>query len=367
MSISDKGNDSLSEKESQYQLLSQEENPDSRADTAVPWYLFPGEYIAISSMQQEPVFSLFITPFDAIWAVVGSQLFVHEQGHWQREEMPADCTIAHFGGFEWYRERLWARGLGLLMHDHQKWQSIRPDIFTMVTSTIVDRLDNLWVGTSTNGLWRTQDGQNWEQVVLPTKHMSIGALWCDDEGAIWIAETGRRPASRPIHYLRNDVWTTLPLPSRPGFFRDIGTLITDTIGRLWAGSTSGGGVWLWANNNWKHFAAVSHPDRKFGLPGSWIRGLYVDRLQRVWSITQGGIGCYDNGNWHLTVIPAPPGVLFEMYGLIPESHFFDNRGKLWFGTRQGRIGRIDTTQPQYIHPLKYVMDHNNRLLSNLRD
>jgi hypothetical protein len=344
--------------------------PRKKREAMRTWQVIPGGHLGKLSEHYAAIQSLFFTPNDELWTAVGPGPSVYVQGQWQQT---SESQIAiygqgrwrrmetHYMPVVWYRDRLWGiaeQGFGV--YDQGSWRLISETPFSYILCLTVDQTNRLWVGTLTQGLWRTENGHTWEQIALPSHgHYNIGALWTDAENTIWIAELGQRPASRPIYRWRHERLDSLPLPSKPGAFHHIVHLTTDTAGHLWAGTNSNG-VWRWSDETWTHFAGTRGDDKP-GLPGSSISGLYIDRQQRVWAMTHNGIGCFTDGIWWLVLaapeLPSHEHVLqvWNIPAASPCCCHLAKDGRLWVGTTDGQVGWIDTTKNFYDNPQQYII------------
>jgi hypothetical protein len=350
-----------------------------KRETDVTWRVIPGGHLGKLSEHQAAIQSLFVTPNEDLWATVAPGASVYVQGRWQQTS--ASQTVVHTQGYWhhietpympgiWYHDQLWGVAeQGFVMYDHGTWRSAGMVPFSSVTCFVADSMDQLWVGTLLHGLWRTIDGRHWEQIQLPSQGLSIGALWSDAENTIWVAESGQRPASRPVYRWREGMWDALPLPPKPKGFHRILHLTTDAVGHLWVG-TSVSGVWLWDNKTWTHFMGTRGD--AIGLPGSSISGLRVDVQQRIWALTHNGIGCFASGVWRLVLVaPAPPShervlQLWNTPSAYPCSCYLAKDRRLWIGTTDGQVGWIDTTQNFYDDAQQYIIVDYEPPLSTIK-
>jgi len=333
------------------------------SNAPIPWRVYPGGHLGRfpvghrpgrASVSNDPVWALSSTPDGTLWASTESRTVQYVDGHWHRSEAPP--MRFGFVSFAWYRDLLWAGGSLLAIYDQDRWRPVEGVNLEGISCLAVDKTNFLWVGTQASGLWRTTDGHYWEQVPLPSRGLSISTLCADEEGTLWVAESGRRPAIKPIYQWCNAQWEILPLPSKARTFTYIQALTLDTTKRLWAGSHRWG-VWRWEKDVWAHFLAVN-VDTKPGLPGNSVSALQVDRHQRIWAATNNGIGYYDGAVWRLVIVAPEPitvaGELLLWVPRLPRCLHLDGSGRLWIGTWDGEVGWIDTDQAPFANPLEYT-------------
>lgn len=307
--------------------------------------LWLGGSLAPPVSNREPLFALHVTPTDEVWAATPTQVTVYRDGHWRQTEPPLQYT--GFEHFAWYRGQLWGGGVMLAVHDAGRWRTIGNAPFALVSALAADNHGRLWVGTMADGLWYTNDGQTWQALALPSQGTSIGALWVDARGDLWVSDRGKRPVTRPVYRWREGVWDPLPLPtSAAAAFRHITGLTTDDD-RVWAGSSTHG-VWCWEGQHWTHWSGTRI--RLDGLPGNTIYGLHVDVAHRIWAATHNGLGVFVGHHWYIALVAltqphgAEPTHIWTWSTYAPRCSHHTPNGRLWVGMTDGQIGWIDTTQ-----------------------
>ncbi|OAN48438.1 hypothetical protein A6A04_20105 [Paramagnetospirillum marisnigri] len=112
-----------------------------------------------------------------------------------------------------------------------------------------------------------------------------------------------------------------------GFGRILG-MASDRKGGIWVASGQGLAHLDIAGNSWSH---------EGGVLASEVAGILVDRAGRVWAGSAKGLMMRPGDQGAFQPVAMPP----EMEGEVVSALFEDGADTLWFGTRRGRIGRID--------------------------
>jgi ligand-binding sensor domain-containing protein len=334
-----------------------------------PWRFVPGEHLGKFATRAQ-INALFFAPNEELWASVhpggayyidgqwqglsDPQIIRYRRGTWRRE---SESEHERFMPVAWYHDQLWGIGpQGFARYEDDRWLVIAKCPVTHPWCFAVDQ-QYLWMGTVMQGLWRTRDGVNWEQLNQFRPNTTIGALWSDTAGYLLVTEFGPRHMIKPVYSYQGDQWATLPLPPRPRAFYNLCALAMDGNDRLWIGSSSTG-VWRWAGGMWKHFGAV-RSEAMPGLLSNAIGRVYVDRYDRVWAQSYAGIVVYADELWQ-PVLLAPGRISAEgtlsvsttaTYAV--QSAYLDQHGRLWIGTADGQISWIDTNEALYPSPLAY--------------
>jgi len=191
-----------------------------------------------------------------------------------------------------------------------------------IRALLVDRLDNLWIGTNGGGLTRYKDGSF---ATFTTRdglaNDAILALHEDPHGAIWIGTDGGG-MSRYANGKFQTFSTKEGLPDDAVF-----ALCTGPDGSLWIGTHAG--LARLQNNR---FVSYSMKD---GLGKDDIRSVYADRHGDVWIGTNGGgLGRFTDG--HFATYTTRDGLSGNMIWSIGE----DVAGSLWIGTGDGGLSRF---------------------------
>lgn len=224
-----------------------------------------------------------------------------------------------------------------------------------------DRSGAVWVGTATDGLFRcTATGAT----RIQTTHDEVVSLAQDTEGNLW-AGTGGGGLNRVRPRVLELQGTAQGLP-----FPTVRSVCEDLAGRVWAVALNGelareengiwrtvaleesagsmeascvagdgkGGVWVGTRRH----GIVQLVDGKVsprvlrtGSVSSAVRALFMDRAGILWAGMErpGGVQRWRNGEVKVFDLPVP--------GRVVRSMAEDTAGRLWFGTSDGLLLRLD--------------------------
>jgi diguanylate cyclase (GGDEF)-like protein len=212
----------------------------------------------------------------------------------------------------------------------------------VVTALAQDEAGLIWVGT-TVGLVR-HDGYQLRPVPVGGPQAGAGgaslvrSLLAAPGGVLWVGTEGEGLARLDI---AAQTWTWFrPDPAAPGALANgtVRALALDQEGVLWVGTT-GGGLHSLAPGatRFEH-----HRRSAGGLPDDRVQALWVDRRGDLWVGTWNGLARRSRGGASFTpVLSAADGAdslagrTVSMLGQAPD-------GRLWVGTRQGDLLRVDT-------------------------
>lgn len=195
-----------------------------------------------------------------------------------------------------------------------------------IYALLVDRRQNLWIGTRGGGLTRFFDG---EFVTFTSKNGlpsdSIRALYEDRHGALWIGTEGGGLATFQSGRFRTFSQTE-GLASNAVF-----SIAGSPDGTIWVGTHNG--LSRFSNG---HFTTFTTKD---GLGSDDIRATIVDSKDVLWVGTSGGgLARFDlNGFTRLT---RKDGLSDESIAALYE----DPAGTLWIGTFAGGVDRLSQGQ-----------------------
>ncbi|HTB85869.1 MAG TPA: two-component regulator propeller domain-containing protein [Candidatus Sulfotelmatobacter sp.] len=184
-------------------------------------------------------------------------------------------------------------------------------------SVLVDRNQNVWAGTSSEGLFRLTDGAF--QPVIPAAGigLQIFAQFETRDGKVWFG------SQNGLASFDGTDWrifsTTDGLPSNP-----VRALAEDANTNLFIG-TDGGGIF---SMNAGKLSPVNAPVKD-------VSCLFVDRDGILWAGTSGhGLARFAAGQW--TTFSAADGLAGDDIGYLID----DDLGNLWLGTYEGLV-RVD--------------------------
>jgi ligand-binding sensor domain-containing protein/signal transduction histidine kinase len=179
------------------------------------------------------------------------------------------------------------------------------------SSVLVDRAQQVWVGTRDAGLFELVGGRFQPRLRRP----NISAIYEDRSGRLWVG-TGNGLA-----YREKGEWREFKKEN--GLTGNQITAITDDAsGNLWVGTARDG------LNRWRdgQFTAFHEAD---GLPSENITSLCADRDGVLWVGTGNGLGRLQTGRW--TRFGAKDGLASDSIGYLID----DEQDNLWIGSNLG--------------------------------
>ncbi|MFN8285612.1 MAG: T9SS type A sorting domain-containing protein [Chitinophagales bacterium] len=184
----------------------------------------------------------------------------------------------------------------------------------------VDKNQNLWIGNETYqnipSLYRF-DGLNWTSFNLVnfTSNLSVYKVIEDSNGDIWAA-TDFGP-----YKFDGQNWLA---PADLGLLDEmVFDMCVDKDGALWFAFLYGGVEKYENGSTWLYTQFNS------GLPDNAVFGVYCDRQNVVWAVTNSGLGKYDGATWTNFSAQSPGG---------PQQPFamvIDSRNNLWVSEELG--------------------------------
>ncbi len=224
-----------------------------------------------------------------------------------------------------------------------------------VTALLVDKEQNLWVGTHGGGITRFAKGQISASHLREATDLTVNVLYQDHQGVIWVGTSGAglfRFAGENVTSLTtangladNSVFAMAEDSSGVlwvGTYRGLSRLVegkpqapvkyqmlagryvraicSDRSGTLWVG-TMGDGLWRFRDFDQKNFKQAD------GLTDNSITALLVDRAGALWIGTQGG-GLNRLSNGKLSALVGKDQEPDDLIWAI----FEDRGGSLWTGS-----------------------------------
>ena len=178
------------------------------------------------------------------------------------------------------------------------------------SAVLVDRKQNVWVGTRDLGLYEFAGGR-----FQPLFGHNISVIFEDHHGDIWVG------TDAGLAQWNGQAWRWFTQQS--GLTADqITAVAEDREGDLWVG-TERAGLNHWQNGK---FSAVHQAD---GLPCENITALWVDRDNVLWVGTGNGLGRLHLGRWSRFTVNE--GLASDSIGYLIE----DDQEQLWIGSNLG--------------------------------
>jgi ligand-binding sensor domain-containing protein len=273
----------------------------------------------------------------------GQGLFCYDHAQWRS----LSAVQQSISAFAWFQERLWMVGLRdekLIVVQGDTWSSVHLPC-TYVNHFDQDNAGRLWVATS-DGLWSTHDGEDWEHTHLPGSNQRIRRVWCHNT-SIWVQREGIDGYLRMFTGMYEDVH----LPKKLGPGAHYAGVLCDAWDHTWVASAYG--VWQsMSAEGWKKLPAdgylgsqglFSYPTmmRKDDQDGLWFSG--QDVLVYFQNASQGDTFLVRVG----TPLVEQGPLCYSVFG--SNSMDIDTAGRLWIVSMSGEIAWIDTKGPDYAY------------------
>ena len=190
-----------------------------------------------------------------------------------------------------------------------------------VLSLEEDREGSLWVGTDGGGLNRVK--RRVFGVLPETRGRVVQSVCPDAYGGLWFGCAVIGGDTERAGFWRDGAVQWFG-PQQGLLSASVRSVLVDRSQRVWAG-TLGGLTRLQAGRFLAAPGAVVNPE---------VRALFQDRAGRIWVGTEGGLACWDERRWR--VITTRDGLSADVVQAIAE----DAAGDLWIGTRGGGLNRL---------------------------
>jgi ligand-binding sensor domain-containing protein/signal transduction histidine kinase len=208
---------------------------------------------------------------------------------------------------------------------------VKPGVPFDVASIVEDRAGFIWVGTSSNGLFRLDlKNGHWknyrhnENDPSSLSNNMVNRLLVDHDGTLWAATWN----GLDRFDAQTDRFTTFSADPNARELIYL-TMAEDAQHDLWLG-TYGFGLQHF-NPKTTQFTTNGSSDASGGLSDSEVNWVHVARTGAVWVATSNGLNEYDPATKHFTVYDARDGLASSAVDCVLE----DTRGKLWMNTTRG--------------------------------
>ncbi len=183
------------------------------------------------------------------------------------------------------------------------WKPVKPFAAQSVVDCHSTRDGRLWVVVDGDGVFEVDPKQGVAEAKHHLAGMNVRSLRLDSRGRLWCGLLGRgvavlNQAGKWIMHIEKETSAVL-------------TLAEDSVGHIWAG-TSSGGLYQYDGKTWtKHFADEGA-----------VSLLFADSKGRLWVSTQakGGLRCRENGVWRRS-----------LDNRLPMTGMAEYKGTLWAG------------------------------------
>ena len=198
-----------------------------------------------------------------------------------------------------------------------------------IDSISEDRAGNLWFGTYGGGLNRLNPLDGTFSAINTREGLSNDIIWDiyeDREGSLWLGTN-----SGGLNRLKDFKFTTYT--TSDGLLNStMWTAYEDRQGNLWFG-TNGGGVSRLNPKNGK----ITNYTGKDGLSNDMVWSICEDQTGNMWFGTDGGgLSCLDAKNSKFTTYTTKDGLAENRINAVYE----DRKGNLWIGTYGGGLNRL---------------------------
>lgn len=212
-----------------------------------------------------------------------------------------------------------------------------------IRALAVDNQNNLWVGTSYNGVIRF-DGGSWTMYNTQNSDLPSDEIWClavDYNNNVWI---GTRNG---LAKFNGQNWTIYDTTNSLLPYHVISSLAVDKNNLLWigCGHLTAGGVLTFDGNKWELYTKENSL-----LPSSIINIIHIDKKNNKWIATGNGLVKIDNGdNWSVYTAQNSKMPYYSVDAITS-----DLDGNIWVG--QKAWVRLDYG---YYHGALLKFDGNN--------
>lgn len=252
-------------------------------------------------------------------------------GVWQRELAGQWQKLTSNAGVReglWVGEdgRVWVgTSTGLIYSENGQWSGFPlsdSGSEPVVWAVMQDKTGGLWVGTNGAGIYYDPDATGdlapihfrAEPNGLVSDYVRVLAL--DRDGAVWISTIGG------VNRYAGGIWQVIPADGLDQ--QRINTVLTDSAGRIWAG-TERNGLAMWDGQQWQRFAAPAD------LPDNRVVALAEDHAGRIWVSTDTRIGyLHEADGWEFVEPPSA-----GLAGTPAYAFAVDPAGVVWLATRNG--------------------------------
>jgi ligand-binding sensor domain-containing protein/signal transduction histidine kinase len=198
-----------------------------------------------------------------------------------------------------------------------------------ILSLLVDREHNLWIGTDGGGLNRVK--LRVFSVLESTRGLVVRSVCPDAFGGLWLGRSAIGSDTEGAGFLRDGVLQWFET-SQNKVNASVRSVLVDRGQRVWAGTV--GGLYQLQDGRFRLASGGAGANRV----GAAISALHQDRDGRLWVGMQSGLACWDGRTWR--VYTTRDGLSSDEVLALAD----DAQGNLWIGTRGGGLNRLHDGQ-----------------------
>lgn len=246
-----------------------------------------------------------------------------------------------------------------------------------ISSLIIDKYDNLWVGTESNGLAKVtlnkelseiEKVQIFEIDFLDNKSISsanIYSLLEGRDGSIYVGSLLGLDKITPS----TGIVTKYQDLSNPNFFKAtvVHCLFEDNEGVLWLGTESG--LLSIGHNN--GFPKKYDIDRSGGternshsLSHELVKSVNQDLYGNMLVGTLGGLNILDKSSGEITIFPVNTDIDHSLNSSFINDIYCDEYGNVWIGTAKGGLNKYNLHQKPFFY-MHHTNDNEKSLSHNI--
>lgn len=272
----------------------------------------------ITSAIQSSEGFIWITTYNGIMRFDGKRIVVYD-----RSTLPFLETDAFYHVYEDSKGTLWfaSQGSGITIYKNKKFYSVEATNATIpkaIRSLLIEADGSVWIGANNDGLYKLNSDSTLTKIANPTLDaISILDIVKDNTGKLWLATDGNGLVSFD--------------GSRFEFYSETSGLLSNTINSVAVSATNE--VYLGTTDGLNVLRNGKIEVEEF-LRSIPINDLTIDKQQKVWIATDGGLARISEGNKRKEFITRKNGFPYTRLNAIAQ----DAEGSVWIST--GRDGLL---------------------------
>lgn len=200
-----------------------------------------------------------VTDFWDLWLLVVNDIYPYDDKQWTDFSVPDGIDRSDIKVYRYdMHGTIWAgTSTGVYCYENMTWKRVEMLPFMEVMDIAIDRNNDIWVGTSNQGVYR-YNGRAWKHFGEEIFRIQ-SYVYCIPVLAITIGYDGTVycGTSKGIFHYKDDEWGRYDITERA-----VNALKTDSNGVIWAGTEDG--VFLRDGNTWSSFSGYNGYDKYVG-------------------------------------------------------------------------------------------------------